>query len=163
MAHPHKNVISEMKASNLIGILDESKLSFIREHITIHLHESELKLLKNVRKHQKHHHKKIRIKQYEKAEKNDLFNLHLDLYLKKYKKLEKKGLIVVDENPENGLPYDCNLTDKGQEVLTEICYLEDEWEKEIGLTEEDREVLKKLALDSFEISYKHKKKQGFIF
>ena len=27
----------------------------------------------------------------------------------------------------------------------------------------DKEVLKDIALNSFEISYKHKKKQGFIF
>ena len=32
-----------------------------------------------------------------------------------------------------------------------------------SIDEEAREVLKEIALNSFEISYKHKKKQGFIF
>ena len=163
MTHPHINAISEMKASNLIGIIEESKLNYIKDHLTIHLHESEIKLLKEVKRHQKPRHKEIRIKQYEKAEKTDLFKLHLEAYLNKYKKLQKKGLIVIDEEPDNGLPYDCDLTDKGQQVLTEICYLEYDWEDEIGLSDDDREVLRKLALDSFEISYNHKKKQEFIF
>ena len=163
MVHPHQNAISEMKASNLIGIIEESKLTYIGENLTIHLHKGEIKLLKDIRKHLKPHHKKIRIKQYQNAEKTNLFKLHEELYLKKYKKLEKKGLIVIDMEPENGLPYDIGLTGKGQEVLTEICYLEDNWEEVIGLTDEDREVLKKLALDSFEISYNHKKKIDFIF
>ena len=127
------------------------------------MHESQIKLLKQVQKHQKPHHRKIRIRQFEKAEKDDLFNLHLGLYLKKYKKLEKSGLIEIDLNPDNGLAYDCMLTDKGVEILEEIRTLESEWEKIVEITDDDREVLKKLALDSFEISYNHKKKRDFIF
>ena len=89
--------------------------------------------------------------------------MHLGLYLTKYKKLEKNGLIEIDLNPDNGLAYDCSLTSKGIEILDEIARLEKEWEEIVGICEEDREVLKKLALDSFEISYNHKKKKGFIF
>ena len=89
--------------------------------------------------------------------------MHLGLYLNKYKKLEKNGLIEIDLNPNNGLPYDCSLTGKGIEILEEIDRLENEWEGIVGISEDDREVLKKLALDSFEISYKHKKNKGFIF
>lgn len=163
MAHPHKDAISKMDAPALVGIIEESKMTYVRENLSIHLHESQIKLLKNIKKHLKPHHAKVRVKQYEKAEKTDLFKLHLDLYLKKYQKLEKKGLIQIDMEPENGLPYDCSLTDKGQEVLTEICYLEHDWAETVGITDGDAEVLKRLALDSFEISYKHKKKQGFIF
>ena len=73
------------------------------------------------------------------------------------------GLIEIDLNPSNGLEYDCKLTSKGIEILDEIDSLESEWESVVGIDDEDREVLKKLALDSFEISYKHKKKKGFIF
>lgn len=163
MAHPHIKAIEKMGASSFIGIIEESKLTYVRDNLDIHLHESQLKLLKQVKKHQKPHHKKIRIRQYEKAEKTDLFKLHEELYLKSYKKLAKKGLIEIDENPENGLPYDCLLTDNGIEILEEISRLEREWEEVVGISDEDREVLKKLALNSFEISYNHKKKLDFIF
>ena len=163
MAHPHKNAIAEMDASSLISIIAESKMTYVRENLSIFLHESQIKLLRNVKKHEKPHHKKVIIREYEKADKDDLFNMHLGLYLNKYKKLEKSGLIEIDLNPDNGLPYDCSLTGKGIEILEEIARLENEWEGIVGISEDDREVLKKLALDSFEISYKHKKNKGFIF
>ena len=163
MAHPHFNAIENMSASSLIGIIEESKMTYVRENLSVFMHQSQINLLKQVKKHEKPHHKRIRIKQYEKAEKDDLFNLHLGLYLKKYKKLEKYGLIEIDLNPENGLDYDCTLTQKGIETLDEIAALEREWEEIVGIGDEDIEVLRKLALDSFEISYNHKKKKGFIF
>ena len=163
MAHPHKKAISNMDASSLIGIIEESKMTYVRENLSIFLHESQVKLLKQVKKHEKPHHKRIRIREYEKAEKDDLFNMHLGLYLNKYKKLEKSGLIEIDLNSENGLPYDCILTAKGIEILDEISSLEKDWEETVGVNESDLEVLRKLALDSFEISYNHKKKKGFIF
>jgi hypothetical protein len=55
------------------------------------------------------------------------------------------------------------LTAKGIEILDEISSLEKDWEETVGVNESDLEVLRKLALDSFEISYNHKKKKGFIF
>ena len=163
MAHPHKKAISDMSSASLIGVIEESKMTYVRENLSIFLHENQIKLLKQVKKHEKPHHKKIRIKQFEKAKKDDLFNLHLGLYLKKYEKLAKLGRIVVDKQPNNGLEYDCTLTSKGIEVLDEINNLESEWEKVVGITDDAKEVLKGIALNSFEISYKHKKKQGFIF
>ena len=163
MAHPHNNAIAEMDASSLISIIDESKMTYVRENLSMFLHRSQIILLKQVKKHEKPHHKKVRIREYEKAEKDDLFNMHLGLYLNKYKKLEKNVLIEIDLNPDNGLAYDCTLTAKGIEILDEIARLENEWEEIVGICDEDREVLKKLALDSFEISYQHKKKKGFIF
>lgn len=92
-----------------------------------------------------------------------MFNLHLGLYLKKYEKLAKIGLIEVDKQPNNGLEYDGTLTLKGIEILDEISALESEWERVVGVSEFDLGVLKNLALNSFEISYKHMKKPGFIF
>ena len=163
MAHPHKDAVAKMPASSLIGIIEESKMTYVRENLSIFLHESQIKLLKQVKKHEKPHHKKIRVKQFQKAKKDDLFNLHLGLYLKKYQKLEKNGLIEIDLNPENGLEYDCSLTSKGIETLDEISSLEKEWESIVDINDDDLEVLRKIALDSFEISYKHKKKQNFIF
>lgn len=163
MAHPHRNAVANMPASSLVGIIEESKMTYVRENLSIFLHESQIKLLKQVKKHEKPHHKRIRIRQFEKAEKDDLFNLHLGLYLKKYQKLEKYGLIEIDMSPDNGLEYDCSLTQKGIDVLDEISSLEKEWEGVVNINDEDLEVLRKIALDAFEISYKHKKKQNFIF
>ena len=152
-----------MPASALIGVIEESKMTYVKENLSIFLNESQIKLLKQVKKHEKPHHKKIRVKQFEKAKKDDLFNLHLGLYLKKYEKLAKLGLVEVDKQPHNGLEYDCTLTSKGNEVLEEILGLESEWEDIIGISDSDAEVLKEIALNSFEISYRHKKKKGFIF
>ena len=163
MAHPHIKAIENMNASSLISIIAESKMTYVRENLSIPLHESQVKLLKQVKKHEKPHHKRIRIKEYEKAEKDDLFNLHLGLYLNKYKKLAKYDLIEIDLNPSNGLEYDCTLTPKGISILDEISSLEKEWEGIVNINDDDLEVLKKLALDSFEITYRHKKKRGFIF
>ena len=163
MAHPHNKTIMNMNASSLISIIEDSKITYVRENLNIHLHRSQIKLLKDVRKHEKPHHKSLRVKRYETAEKNDHFNLHLDLYLKRYEKLAKKGLIEIDENPENGLPYDCLLTEKGIDTLEKINALESEWEKIVHIEEGDLEVLRRIAIDSFGISYKHKKNQNFIF
>ena len=163
MTHPHKDVISQKDAPALIGIIEESKNTYVCKNLSMHLHESQIKLLKSVKTHMKPQHAKVRIEEYEKSEKTDLFNLHLDLYLKKYQKLEEKGLIKIDMEPENGLPYDCSLTSRGQEILTEICYLEHDWADEVGISEEDTELLRRLALDSFDITYDYKKEKGFIF
>lgn len=163
MAHPHVNAIEKMNPASLINIIEESQMTYVRENLSVFLHRSQIVLLKQVRKHEKPHHKRIRIRQYEKAEKDDLFNMHLGLYLKKYEKLAKIGLIEIDKNPDNGLAYDCTLTEKGLEVLDEIDSLERKWESVVNINDDDLKVLKKLALDSFEISYNHKKKKGFIF
>ena len=163
MAHPHEKAISKMNAASLISIIEESKMTYVRENLSIFLHRSQIVLLKQVKKHEKPHHKRVRIREYEKAEKDDLFNMHLGLYLNKYEKLAKNGLIEIDKNPDNGLAYDCILTPKGVGILDEIAGLEAEWEGIVNVSDEDLEVLRKLALDSFEISYQHKKKKGFIF
>lgn len=163
MVHPHVKVIESMEASSLLGIIEESKMTYVRENLSMFLHGSQIKLLKQVKKHEKPHHKRIRVKQFEKAKKDDLFNMHLGLYLKKYQKLEKRGLIEIDLEPNNGLSYDCMLTDDGKAILDEISSLEKEWEDIVKIRQEEFEVLKRIALDSFEITYKHKKKQGFIF
>lgn len=163
MAHPHEKAIEKMPAASLVSIIEESKMTYVRENLSMFLHRSQIVLLKQVRKHEKPHHKRVRIAQYKKADKDDLFNMHLALYLKKYEKLAKYGLIEIDKNPDNGLAYDCTLTVKGIEILEEIDDLERQWEIIVRIKDEDLEVLRKVALDSFEISYQHKKKKGFIF
>ena len=163
MTHSHEESIVKMDVSSLIGIIEESKWIYVREHLSIKLHESQIKLLKNVKKHEKPYHKKIRIEKYSNAEKTDLFLLHEKLYHNKYKKLESKELVKVDETPYNGLKYDVTLTEKGKEILTEISSLEDEWTKVVGITDEDKEMIKNIALNSFDITYVHKAKLDFIF
>ena len=72
-------------------------------------------------------------------------------------------MIEIDLEPNNGLSYDCSLTDKGAAIIDEISALEAEWEGVVGITDDDLEVIKNIALNSFEITYNHKKKRGFIF
>ena len=83
--------------------------------------------------------------------------------MKKYEKLAKLGLVDVDKQPNNGREYDCTLTSEGIKILDEISDLERKWEDIVGISDSDAEVLKEIALNSFEISYRHKKKKGFIF
>lgn len=163
MVHPHKEAIANMRSSDLISMIEESKMIYVKENLSIHLHEGQIKLLKQVRKHQKPRHKKSRIRKFEKANKDDLFNMHLKLYLKKYQKLAKKGLIEIDEAPENGLAYDCILTDYGFEILDEIALLESDWEDVVKINEGNLDVLKKFALNAHEITYNYKKNREFIF
>ena len=61
MAHPHKKAIESMPSSALIGIIEESKMTYVRENLSIFLHESQVKMLKQVKKHDKPHHKRIRV------------------------------------------------------------------------------------------------------
>lgn len=166
MVHPHKNVIANMdEIGTLIGIIEESKMSYVKSNLSIHLHESQIKLLKRVLKHEKPHHKKVRARQYAKlGDETEHFKIHKKLYLKNYSKLVKKGLVnIIDEDSENNLPYDIILTDNGRNILDEIFKLEKDWQDIIGCDENTLEVLQSLALNSFEISYKFKKSQDFIF
>ena len=65
MPHPHVKAISEMDdASKLIDIISESKSCYVRDNLSIHLHESQIKLIKNIVKHSKPHHRKVRVRQY---------------------------------------------------------------------------------------------------
>lgn len=159
MAHPHVKAISEMEdASKLIDIIADSKSAYVRDNLSIHLHESQIKLLKNVVKHSKPHHRMIRVKQYAKINDDKHFELHSRLYLKKYKKLERLELVEILDADD--LPYDVVLTDKGLEIIEEIESLEKEWAEKVGC---NIDVLREMALNSFEYSYRFKKKQKYQF
>ena len=160
MAHPHVDAISSMEdASKLIDIIHESKISYVRSNLSIHLHESEIKLLKNVAKHTKKHHRKIRVRQYAKISDDDgHFKLHSKLYLLKYEKLAGKDLVEILDADD--LPYDVVLTDYGIQILSEIKDLESEWAEIAGC---DIEELRKVALNTFDISYRFKKSQKYQF
>ena len=160
MAHPHIKTISEMDdAAKLVDIIAESKSAYIRDNLSIHLHDSQIKLLKNVVKHSKPHHRRIRVKQYAKIDEDDKhFELHQKLFLKSYKKLERKGLVEILEVED--LPYDVILTEKGSEIFDEIKSLEKEWADSVDC---DVDALRKMVLNSFEYSYNFKKKQKYQF
>ena len=160
MAHPHINTISSMEdASKLIDIINESKNNYVRSNLSIHLHESQIKLLKNIDKHSKKHHRKARVRHYAKISDNDThFKLHSKLYLKKYEKLARKNLVEILEVDD--LPYEIILTDYGDELLSEIKTLEKEWTE---IADGNIEELRKIALNTFEISYNFKKNQKYQF
>lgn len=146
-------------ASKLIDIIYESKINYVRCNLNIHLHESQIKLLKNIDKHSKKHHRKARVRHYAKISDDDKhFKLHSKLYLKKYEKLAKKDLVEILDADD--LPYDVILTDYGEEILSEILSLESEWAE---IAECDIDELRKIALNTFEISYKFKKSQKYQF
>jgi DNA-binding MarR family transcriptional regulator len=171
--HPHNNVINNLEEINtLISLLETSKMAYLKANLSIHLHESEIKLFKQVIKHDKKHHINLRIKRYQKLMENpdqipELYELHLKLFLKRYKKLEKKGIIEVIEEPDNGLPYDFVITDKGQELIQEIKEKELAWEEEISEELEDKEellkLLKQIAIPAMQISYSLKKQQKGVY
>ncbi|WP_407432760.1 hypothetical protein [Methanobrevibacter sp.] len=160
MAHPHVDVISSMEdASKLIDIIYESKISYVRSNLSIHLHESQIKLLKNVAKHSKKHHRKVRVRQYAKISDDDKhFKLHSKLYLKRYEKLAKKNLVEILDVDD--LPYDVVLTEYGSQILSEIKELENKWAE---IAECNIDELRRIALNTFDISYKFKKSQKYQF
>ncbi|MBR0272401.1 MAG: hypothetical protein IJQ68_10520 [Methanobrevibacter sp.] len=159
MPHPHVKAISEMEdASKLVDIIAESKSCYVRDNLSIHLHESQIRLIKNIVKHSKSHHRKVRVRQYAKISDDRHFDLHLKLYLKKYKKLERMELAEIIEVDD--LPYDVVLTQKGLEILSEIESLENEWAGKVSC---DMDALREMALNSFEYSYKFKKNQKYQF
>ena len=159
MPHPHVKAISEMEdASKLVDIISESKSCYVRDNLSIYLHESQIKLIKNIVKHSKPHHRKVRVRQYAKINDDKHFELHLKLYLKKYKKLERLGLAEILDVDD--LPYDVVLTDKGLEILSEIESLENEW---AGKVSYGIDALREMALNSFEYSYRFKKNQKYQF
>lgn len=171
--HPHNKVIENTKdIAPLVSLLENSKTVYVQDKLSIHLHQSEIKLFKEIIKHNKPHHKNIRIKQYKKLMENPdeipkHFKLHQELFLKRYKKLERKGIIEVIDNPDNGLAYDIDITDKGFEILDEINKIESQWENIVLEDVEDKEellsLLKKLAMPALGISYKHKKQQKGVY
>ena len=170
--HPHHKVIENMKdIYPMISLINDSKLNYIKENISIHLHTSQIALLKDVNKHAKPHHRKVRVAQYAKLCQNpeqmdNHYELHKKLYINKYQKLEKKGLVEVNLECDD-LPYDVTLTEKGVELLKEIISLEAQWQEIVLKDVEDSdkllESLKQVTQNALPINYNHKKQQKFVF
>ena len=60
------------------------------------------------------------------------------------KKMEDKGFIKRDVNPENRRKYMLNTTEKGNELVPKYRELSKKWEEEVGITDKDAELKKRL-------------------
>lgn len=60
------------------------------------------------------------------------------------KKFEDQGYIKRQTNPENRRKYMLNTTEKGDELVPKIRQISKEWEKEVGITDEDIELKQRI-------------------
>ncbi|MBR2557669.1 MAG: MarR family transcriptional regulator [Methanobrevibacter sp.] len=70
------------------------------------------------------------------------------------KKLEDEGFIKRKINPENRRKYMLKTTSKGDKLVPQIRQISLDWEKEVGITDEDyklKERLRQIALKSSEL------------
>ena len=61
---------------------------------------------------------------------------------KSLKKLEDYGFIKREVNPKNRRKYMLKTTSKGDELVPKVS--SKDWEKEVGITEDDREVIERI-------------------
>lgn len=60
------------------------------------------------------------------------------------KKLEDKGFVKRETNPQNRRKYMLNITEKGNKLVPKYRQMSKDWEREIGITEEDDEFKKRI-------------------
>ena len=60
------------------------------------------------------------------------------------KKLENEGFIKREVNPENRRKYMLNITEKGSELVPKYRKISKQWEREVGITDEDNELKKRI-------------------
>ena len=73
---------------------------------------------------------------------------------KSLKKLEDEGYIEREINPENRRKYMLKTTLKGDELVPKVRQISIDWEKEVGITEEDNELkerLKEIAINGMRL------------
>ena len=63
---------------------------------------------------------------------------------KALKKLEDEGYIEREINPDNRRKYMLKTTSKGDELVPKVRQISKDWEKEVGITEDDNELKKRL-------------------
>ena len=63
---------------------------------------------------------------------------------KSLKKLEDEGFIKREVNPDNRRKYMLKTTSKGDELVPKVRQISKDWEKEVGITEEDSELIERL-------------------
>lgn len=74
----------------------------------------------------------------------NMFGLSKGNIAKSLKKLEDKGFIKRQVNPENRRKYMLNTTEKGKDLVPEYRKISREWEKEVGITDNDIEIKKRI-------------------
>ncbi len=73
---------------------------------------------------------------------------------KTLKKLEDADYIKREVNPENRRKYMLKTTEKGDKIVPKIRQISREWEKEVGITENDDELKKRIreiAINAMEL------------
>lgn len=71
------------------------------------------------------------------------------------KKLEDLGYIKREINPQNRRKYMLNTTEKGNDLVPKFRQVSKEWEKEVGITDDDVELKKRImdiAINSMRIT-----------
>lgn len=70
------------------------------------------------------------------------------------RKFEEDGYIKRETNPENRRKYMLNTTKKGNEIVPKIRQISKDWEKEVGITEDDfklRQRIMEIAFNGMKI------------
>ena len=65
------------------------------------------------------------------------------------RKFEDEGYIKREVNPENRRKYMLNTTQKGNEIVPKIRQISKDWEKEVGITEDDYELKQRIMEIAF--------------
>ena len=76
----------------------------------------------------------------------NMFGLSKGNIAKALKKLEDDGFIKREVNPENRRKYMLNTTQKGNDLVPKIKQISLDWEKKVGITENDYELRNKKAV-----------------
>lgn len=63
---------------------------------------------------------------------------------KALKKLEDLGYIIRETDPNNRRKYMLNTTEKGRDLVPEFRKISKEWEKEVGITDSDKELVERI-------------------
>lgn len=73
---------------------------------------------------------------------------------KSLKKLERDGFIKREVNPDNRRKYMLKTTSKGDELVPKVRKISKDWEKEVGITEDDKELIdriKEIAINNMKL------------
>ncbi|AMD17447.1 hypothetical protein TL18_05080 [Methanobrevibacter sp. YE315] len=63
---------------------------------------------------------------------------------KSVKKLEDQGYIKREINPNNRRKYMLKTTSKGEDLVPKIRKISKDWEKEVGITQDDKEIIERI-------------------
>jgi DNA-binding MarR family transcriptional regulator len=70
------------------------------------------------------------------------------------RKLEDEGFIIREINPENRRKYMLKTTQKANDLVPKVRQISKDWEREVGLTDDDEELkqrIKEISINSMKI------------